>query len=236
MEEKKKKSKLKIIIPIAIIVIAVVIGIIVVASKNNNTNILGLSNEQMIEKAEDLTLKKFNETLESSSVKAKEHYVGNIYKITDYITDINDDYIIFTKDNTKFKIYLPHEEIAKLTKNKKVTIVGKLDNINYESKANPINVEVKNAFVTKLSLEDIVRKKVDFDVILYLGVGLRLNITNTNVDFTNIDIDSDTLKAIVSGNVSGIVNGKNVTYPFDGEYKILEDSEDVLRIHLQVGI
>lgn len=132
MEKEKKSNKSKIIIPVAIvIVILVVLGIVFFTGK--------MSKEKMLSVAEELNFTDFNKNVQENQTRAKETYSKNVYKVTGYVENIENDYIVLYDFDAqygyspKINAYLPKEDIKQIEKNQKITIIGKLDNIEYKT-------------------------------------------------------------------------------------------------------
>lgn len=129
MEEKKKSSKLKIIVPVSIvIVILVVVGIVFFTGKGGGNRI---SKEQMLETATKLDINKLKTAMTQNQLRAKEEYIGKIYKYDGFIENITDNYVSMGD----LKVYLSKDELKQLNSNQAITVVGELqitENNNYE--------------------------------------------------------------------------------------------------------
>lgn len=125
MEQKKKKINIKILVLIAIVVLAI-IGIIAVIKQDPTKK---MTKDQMLQVAEELNIGNLNKEIAENQARVKDKYIGNIYKYSMYINNITDQYV----EMGSFKVYLQPDELKKLSKNKKITVVGKIDNISIDT-------------------------------------------------------------------------------------------------------
>lgn len=145
------KNNLKIIIPI-VLIITIIIIILVANNK--------MSKKDMLDIAKELTFQDINEEMENNQTRAKEKYIGNVYLITGYIKEFNDNKIIL-KDtgNSEIVVTLSKEEIINLDNGQKVMIVGKFNDFksNKETKQlgggsyteETYTLYMKNAYIEK---------------------------------------------------------------------------------------
>ncbi len=160
MEQGTKKSKLKIIIPVVVAIVIIAVVIVIIPKGK-------MSKEKMLAVANDIKLEDFESEIKSNQTRAKEKYINNCYIITGYIQDFQDNsIIIYDSDNyysdthrTKIKANLLKKDIKLLDKNQKVTIVGKISNIDFSKEDSIVggarfdydvaNIEMKNAYINK---------------------------------------------------------------------------------------
>lgn len=90
-----------------------------------------LSKDEMLKSAEILEITKLRSKMLENLSRAKSDYNNKVYKYTDYIYSIKDDYIYLGADN--IKVYLSAEEINKLSRGQQISIVGKLENLSLET-------------------------------------------------------------------------------------------------------
>lgn len=128
--EEKKKMNLKIIIPIIIAIVVVAIVGIVVMTNNK------MSKEKMMEKAQELNLREFEENIKENKINAQEKYTGNIYIISGFVKSIGEDNIILNYYGSRVKVYLSKDEIKSLENNKRIDIVGKMNDVDYITEEN----------------------------------------------------------------------------------------------------
>ena len=60
--------------------------------------------------------------------RAEAKYVGNVYYITGHVSDLSNDHL----NVGDFTVYLPTEDIIKVSTGQKITVVGKIDSIAYD--------------------------------------------------------------------------------------------------------
>ncbi len=82
-----------------------------------------MSKEEMLEVAVEIG--NYRKELNENQLRAQEKYVGNIYLITGYVSDLTPESIKIDG----FTITLSEEDIIKLENKQKVTIVGKVDSL-----------------------------------------------------------------------------------------------------------
>lgn len=107
------------VIFILLIVVAVIVGI----SFNNKKDI-----PKMIKEAEILDLDKVRSIVSDNGAK-KEDYEGKMYIYTGEVSSIEEDYCSLG-DNNKIDVYLDTEILKSLKKGDKITVIGKLYNID----------------------------------------------------------------------------------------------------------
>lgn len=120
----------------------------------------------MLEVAEELNCNDLRTDIRENKARAEQAYIGNYYMITDFIREIDTDYIAMSD----FYVYLPKEELLELNRYEKVTVVGKIDTLSgapileIDKRNNRTIFEIKDAhYVTNaheitgvVQLQDIV--------------------------------------------------------------------------------
>lgn len=134
MEQEKKKSKLMIIIPIVAVIIIAVVGIVIVLNSS-------MSKEKMLEVAEVLNYYEIKSAMGQNQNRAIEEYKDKIFKCTGSISEISNNYVKISVNKVSsdiiegyIKVYLNKNEIKALNMGDTITVVGKLDKIDYETK------------------------------------------------------------------------------------------------------
>lgn len=90
-----------------------------------------MSKDEMLKSAEILEINELRNEMTENLSRAKSEYNNKVYKCTDYVYSIENDYIYLGPDN--IKVYLSTEEMNKLSRGQKISIVGKLENLNLET-------------------------------------------------------------------------------------------------------
>lgn len=112
-----------------------------------------ISKEEMLEKAVEID--DYSSEMVANIVRAEAKYVGNIYYVTGLVNDITKDHL----NVGDFTVYLPTEDILKLSTGQKITVVGRIDSIGLEESGDPFGgsfkqcaLVMKNAyFVTDIT-------------------------------------------------------------------------------------
>lgn len=125
------KDKLKIIVSISILIIAIICIVFFAMNKK-------MSKDEMLNISQKIELQEFNKDVIENKERAKDKYEKNIYEITGFITDIADKTIVVEDNNSKFVAYVSKEDIKKIDKNQKISIVGKVEKIDIEEKENMV--------------------------------------------------------------------------------------------------
>lgn len=101
-----------------------------------------MTKEEMLEVAEVVSVDEVSDAVNSNIVNAKQAYCGKVLEVQSTAFEIEEDRI----DIGHFIVYLPEEDIAKIQKNQRITVVGKTnDDIQTEtSMALGGEVELKN--------------------------------------------------------------------------------------------
>lgn len=101
-----------------------------------------MTKEEMLEVAEVVSVDEVSDAVNSNIVNAKQTYCGKVLEVQSTAFEIEEDRI----DIGHFIVYLPEEDIAKIQKNQRITVVGKTnDDIQTEtSMALGGEVELKN--------------------------------------------------------------------------------------------
>ena len=98
-----------------------------------------LSHEEMLEQAEELDLQAFHETDNENEARAKQEYDGEIFRCTAIVGEITPTYarigevILGTFCNT-LCVELPEDELASLSKDQEITVCGRFQYIQVESR------------------------------------------------------------------------------------------------------
>ena len=108
-----------------------------------------MSKEKMLENAQEITTKQLLSDFRDNEAKANQTYVGNTYILSGYVTEITDEYCAF---GDSIKVYLPHDELVSLEKDKKIRVVGEIDKLYVTETTmsmgsySDYNVDVRNAY------------------------------------------------------------------------------------------
>ena len=100
-----------------------------------------VSKEEMLKNAQEIDIIDLLEDYGENSVRAKETHVGKTYTVTGYIFDIKDDYVILTESRgyssnfglSSLHVYLSKDELTSLNANNRITVVGKIDEIDIDN-------------------------------------------------------------------------------------------------------
>lgn len=137
MEKESKKNNLKVIISVIILILILAIIILCMMPKLNK-----MSKEEMLEIAIDYSgvdetnhrkTNKFFLDLSDNLSKAEEQ-VGKVFKVEEYVDNIQQDYCEFDYTAVKVGLYLASEDLANLKKDSKICVVGKLTDIQQNKK------------------------------------------------------------------------------------------------------
>lgn len=107
-----------------------------------------LSKEEMLENSQELSIDDMANTIKDNIINARNKYEGNTYKITGFITTINEDCVII---NEFITAYLSQEDLIQISNNQKVDIVGTIENI--DSKQVDTTLGGTSTTGTKITLE-----------------------------------------------------------------------------------
>ena len=151
MEKEKKKSNLKIVVPIVVVIIAI-IALIIVVSNNK------MSKAEMIKIAKELSFEDLSEEMENNKTRAEEKYTGNVYLVTGYVKEIDGkNVVVRDTGNAEVIATLSKQEINMLDNGQKVTIVGKINDFEYNEETKPLGagsytqktytLKMKNAYI-----------------------------------------------------------------------------------------
>jgi len=101
-----------------------------------------MTKEEMLEVAEVVDVVEVSDAVNSNIVSAKQTYCGKVLEVQSSAFEIEEDRI----DIGHFIVYLPEEDIAKIQKNQRITVVGKTnDDIQTETSiALGGEIELKN--------------------------------------------------------------------------------------------
>lgn len=97
------------------------------------------SREEMLEQAEELDLEAFHEMDSENEAKAKQEYDGKIFRCTAIVGDINPTYVrvgqvILGQFCNTLCVELSEEELANLSKEQEITVCGKFQYVQVESR------------------------------------------------------------------------------------------------------
>lgn len=144
--------KKKVIIIVCILVVLLIcLGSLLINCK--------ISKDKMIDMAKELEMQEFNKEVIENIERAKDKYIKNIYEITGFVTDISDNTIVVEENNSKMVVCIKKEDIKKIDKNQKITLVGKIEDIKVEEKSGDkykitkAVATMKNAYITKDTFE-----------------------------------------------------------------------------------
>ena len=106
---------------------------------NATTESRELSQEEMLEQAEELDLEAFHEMDSENEAKAKQEYDGKIFRCTAIIGDINPTYVrvgqvILGQFCNTLCVELSEDELASLSKEQEITVCGKFQYVQVESR------------------------------------------------------------------------------------------------------
>ena len=109
------------------------------------------SKNDIIKKATELDINTLNNDIYENKAKAEKDYIGNYYKVSGYVLEIESDYVSLSASDSytgRIKAYLPKEELVDLKKDYKVTIVGKITDFKEEDHGSYFDsfVIMKNAY------------------------------------------------------------------------------------------
>lgn len=98
-----------------------------------------LSQEDMLEQAEELDLEAFHEMDSENEAKAKQEYDGKFFRCTAIVGDINPTYVrvgqvILGQFCNTLCVELSEEELANLSKEQEITVCGKFQYVQVESR------------------------------------------------------------------------------------------------------
>lgn len=98
-----------------------------------------LSQEDMLEQAEELDLEAFHKTDNENEAKAKQEYDGKIFRCTAIVGDINPTYVrvgqvILGQFCNTLCVELSEDELASLSKEQEITVCGKFQYVQVESR------------------------------------------------------------------------------------------------------
>lgn len=119
-------------------VLALVLALVLVLSlvacggsgenKNDSTVKAEMSLDDMLDVAQDTSIRKMGNDFAMNTTKAKEEYFNNAYKIWGVIYDIGDGYVDIRPSEDFYDdpvyVYLPNEELKKLNKGDVIQVVG----------------------------------------------------------------------------------------------------------------
>jgi|InofroStandDraft_1065614.scaffolds.fasta_scaffold23901_3 predicted small lipoprotein YifL len=116
----------------------------------------GMTKEEMLGKAELFDMQELYDGIAENKVKAEEELAGKIFTFDGYVGEIESDHIIFEAYNSSYsmKVHLPKDDIINLVTDQKISVVGELTTVGYESKEDfgqPIRIsscESANAYIT----------------------------------------------------------------------------------------
>ena len=104
---------------------ALVLSLAACGGKSNS-----MTKEEMLEVAEVVSVDEVSDAVNSNIVNAKQAYCGKVLEVQSAAFEIEEDRI----DIGHFIVYLPEEDIAKIQKNQRITVVGKTnDDIQTET-------------------------------------------------------------------------------------------------------
>ena len=106
---------------------------------NATTESQELSQEEMLEQAEELDLEAFHEMDSENEAKAKQEYDGKIFRCTAIIGDINPTYVRVGQVTlgqfcNTLCVELSEDELASLSKEQEITVCGKFQYVQVESR------------------------------------------------------------------------------------------------------
>lgn len=98
-----------------------------------------LSQEDMLEQAEELDLEAFHKTDSENEAKAKQEYDGKIFRCTAIVGDINPTYVrvgqvILGQFCNTLCVELSEDELASLSKEQEIAVCGKFQYVQVESR------------------------------------------------------------------------------------------------------
>lgn len=130
----------------------IILGILVVISLFIITGCGTVSKEKMIKESHELALNTFISEWNENKNKAKDKYIGNIYKIQADVISIEDNYAKMAiygieeanYDNYNYmKVYFNNDDLSSLKSFTKINFVGKITNID---DSDGLVIDIKNAF------------------------------------------------------------------------------------------
>lgn len=120
------------------------VGVIAVSFSACGNN----SKDEMLEIANEVKTTEITSAISNNKITAEETYVGNVYKMTGFISAIEKKYI----EIGDFVLYLPKEDLEKITVNQKIEVVGKINKI-YEDKEGKTFIEMKDSYLVRDTFE-----------------------------------------------------------------------------------
>ena len=177
----------------------------------------GMTKEEMLEQAIECDTMTISSDTTSNIVRATQTYCEKILLITGRIGEISADHIQIDPDSiTRYKVYLPVEEIANLEVGQYVTIVGQT---GAEIKEEPMGPGIpQNKYVYEVSPAYVVTDRYE-----YTGT-----LTSKNTDFPgawNVKFPNSSYQRLVYFDESIDINqyeGKEITfsakYYYEKEY------------------
>lgn len=108
-----------------------------------------LSQEEMLEQAEDFDYEAYMEMQEENEARAKQEYDGKVFRRTGYVDEITADYIILSEYIhggycNPLIIELPEDVIAELSSEQEITVCG-----TFQYKESPNISRLVNAFLVE---------------------------------------------------------------------------------------
>lgn len=133
------------------LILATVLMLSLAACGGNNS----MTKEEMVETATELNCSLLQTSYSENTVNAEETYVGNIYQITGYVTEIQEESVrliplnapldVFGKGEIEIEAYLSLDEIKELSTNEVINLVGEVSEITGSSDFT-IYVTMDNAY------------------------------------------------------------------------------------------
>ena len=110
-------------VPLAALALALLFSLAACGSGNG-----GMSKEELLESAEEVSFSTLASETYDNAVKAKETYCASPIQISGWVQNIEEDHVTLWNGGTSYDVmidaYLPAEDIAALTTGQKVTVVG----------------------------------------------------------------------------------------------------------------
>lgn len=123
-------------------------------NKENNRSVP--TQEELLASVETFNLTKFREDCNDNLLRAKDTYIGKVYKISGFVSEIKEDCCVFDSD---IVVPLSKDVLMSLSIGDCISVVGRVSDVTHE----------EETFQVGLGTNTMIRNILTMDVAYYLG-------------------------------------------------------------------
>lgn len=188
-----------------------------IPADTNSTADAVMTKEEMLENAQNLNYFDFEKNVTENMVRAEEMYVGNIFKMAGFVTEINDNGCVLSCLNTSnylsgyIHVPLTRKELMNLNVNERIVVVGEISEITKGSVKFGSAYYVSNEFEGTVKIYSVLYASASDSLPIYATASYVGIMDENPAPMCNVYLDGSTL-ATLKKDDEITITGKVVMY------------------------